>query len=496
MKEKYIIALDQGTSSSRSIIFNSKQEEIAIASKPIHPIFPQEGWIEHDPMEIYASQVSTLNEVIAKSNINASQIEAIGITNQRETTLIWDRVTGKPIHNAIVWQCRRTAEMAKSLIEQGHAPMIKSKTGLPVDAYFSATKIRWILDHVEGAQEKAENGHLMFGTVDTWLIYNLSNKQVHATDVTNASRTMLFNIHTLEWDEELLELFNIPKSMLPVVKNSSDFFGETNIQGHLIPITAAVGDQQAALFGQCAFEKGEAKNTYGTGCFLLMNTGTEVIDSKHGLLSTIAIGINGEIQYALEGSIFMAGAILQWMRDELGIINDVKDTSDMALSIPDNGGVYLVPAFNGLGAPYWDNSAKGTIIGLSRNSNKTHIVRAGLEAIAFQAKDVLESMAKDTKHTIKSLKVDGGASDNDFLMQFQSDILNIPVERPKTVESTALGAAMLAGLYTGFFKSKEQIKENIEAVKTWNPEMENEKRIEREHKWTKALKRSQDWLES
>ena len=496
MKEKYIIALDQGTSSSRSIIFNSKQEEIAIASKPIHPIFPQEGWIEHDPMEIYASQVSTLNEVIAKSNINASQIEAIGITNQRETTLIWDRVTGKPIHNAIVWQCRRTAEMAKSLIEQGHAPMIKSKTGLPVDAYFSATKIRWILDHVEGAQEKAENGHLMFGTVDTWLIYNLSNKQVHATDVTNASRTMLFNIHTLEWDEELLELFNIPKSVLPVVKNSSDFFGETNIQGHLIPITAAVGDQQAALFGQCAFEKGEAKNTYGTGCFLLMNTGTEVIDSKHGLLSTIAIGINGEIQYALEGSIFMAGAILQWMRDELGIINDVKETSKMALSIPDNGGVYLVPAFNGLGAPYWDNSAKGTIIGLSRNSNKNHIVRAGLEAIAFQAKDVLESMAKDTKHTIKSLKVDGGASDNDFLMQFQSDILNIPVERPKTVESTALGAAMLAGLYTGFFKSKAQIKENIEAVKTWNPEMENEKRIELEHKWTKALKRSQDWLES
>ena len=496
MREKYIIALDQGTSSSRSIIFNSKQEEIAIASKAIHPIFPQEGWIEHDPMEIYASQVSTLNEVIAKSNINASQIEAIGITNQRETTLIWDRVTGKPIHNAIVWQCRRTAEMANNLIEQGNAPMIKSKTGLPVDAYFSATKIRWILDHVEGAQEKAENGHLMFGTVDTWLIYNLSNKQVHATDVTNASRTMLFNIHTLEWDEDLLELFNIPKSMLPVVKNSSDFFGETNIQGHLIPITAAVGDQQAALFGQCAFEKGEAKNTYGTGCFLLMNTGTEVIDSKHGLLSTIAIGINGEIQYALEGSIFMAGAILQWMRDELGIINDVKETSNMALSIQDNGGVYLVPAFNGLGAPYWDNSAKGTIIGLSRNSNKNHIVRAGLEAIAFQAKDVLESMAKDTKHTIQSLKVDGGASDNDFLMQFQSDILNIPVERPKTVESTALGAAMLAGLYTGFFKSKAQIKENIEAVKTWKPEMENEKRIELEHKWTKALKKSQNWLES
>ena len=493
--KKYIIALDQGTTSSRAIIFDQNQNIVSKAQKEFTQYYPQAGWVEHDPMEIWATQSGILNEAIAQAGIKPEEIDSIGITNQRETTLIWNKHTGKPIYNAIVWQCRRTADLANELIESGKSEMIQEKTGLIIDAYFSATKIQWILDNVEGAREQALAGDLIFGTVDTWLIYNLSDKKVHITDVTNASRTMLFNIHTLEWDKELLELFNIPEQILPTVKSSSECYTTTNIQGVDIPIAGIAGDQQAALFGQTAFYPGEAKNTYGTGCFLLMNTGTKAVKSNNGLITTIAIGINDSVEYALEGSVFVAGALLQWLRDELKIIESVEETSNRAYNAINNAGVYIVPAFTGLGAPYWDMSARGSILGLTRGTNQDHIVRAGLEAIAYQTFDVIKAMEKDSGESLSSLLVDGGASNNDFLMQFQSDILNLEVKRPLINETTALGAAYLAGLATGFFESKEQLKNSQRNERAWQPQMDTE---EKEHllaRWHKAIHHTLNWLE-
>lgn len=441
---KYIMALDQGTTSSRAIIFDKDQNIYGIAQKEFTQIYPKEGWVEHNPMEIWASQYGVLQEVMAKSNISQEQIAAIGITNQRETTIVWDKETGEPIYNAIVWQCRRTASICEKLKEEGFEKYIKKTTGLVIDAYFSATKIKWILDNVEGARDKAKNGQLLFGTVDTWLLWKLTNGEVHVTDYTNASRTMLFNIKELKWDEEIAAILDIPLSMLPEVRNSSEIYGYVNLGGKSntkVPIAGIAGDQQAALFGQAAFNKGDAKNTYGTGCFLLMNTGDELVESKHGLLTTIAIGLNNKVQYALEGSVFMGGAIIQWLRDELGLITDAKDSEYFAKSVKDNGGVYVVPAFVGLGAPYWDMYARGSIFGLTRGTNKNHIIRASLESIAYQVKDLLNAMEEDAGFKITTLKVDGGASKNKLLMQFQSDITDIKVCKPIITETTALGAA-------------------------------------------------------
>lgn len=496
--KKYIVALDQGTTSSRAIIFDKEQNIIGMSQKEFTQIYPKEGWVEHDPMEIWATEYSVLQEVLAKSNITQEDIAAIGITNQRETTIVWDKNTGKPVYNAIVWQCRRTAHICNELKKQGLEQYIKDTTGLVIDAYFSATKIKWILDNVEGAREKANRGELLFGTVDSWLVWKLTNGKVHITDYTNASRTMLYNIKELKWDEKMLEILDIPKSMLPEVRNSSEVYGYANLGvkgGVRVPIAGIAGDQQAALFGQAAFNKGDVKNTYGTGCFLLMNTGEKMVKSKNGLVTTIAIGMDNKVQYALEGSVFVGGAVVQWLRDELEMISDSSDTDYFATKVEDNGGVYVVPAFVGLGAPYWDMYARGTIVGLTRGTNKNHIIRAALESIAYQTKDVLDAMVDEVKEDIKCIKVDGGTSKNKFLMQFQSDIVGKKVIRPIITETTALGAAYLAGLAAGFWKDKDEISKFWYSSEEFNPNLDEEKREKYCKGWKKAVYRSKDWIE-
>ncbi len=494
--KKYVVALDQGTTSSRAIIFDNEQNILGVSQKEFNQIYPKEGWVEHDPMEIWATQYSVLQEVMAKSNITQENIAAIGITNQRETTIVWDKNTGVPVYNAIVWQCRRTADICDKLKSDGYEEYIKENTGLVLDAYFSGTKIKWILDHVEGAREKAEKGDLLFGTVDTWLVWKLTNGKVHVTDYTNASRTMLFNIKTLQWDDKLLEILDIPKQMLPEVKDSSCIYGYANLGskgGIRVPISGIAGDQQAALFGQAAFNKGDVKNTYGTGCFLLMNTGENLVKSKNGLLTTIAIGLNGKVQYALEGSVFVGGAVIQWLRDELRIISDSSDTAYFATKVKDNGGVYIVPAFVGLGAPHWDMYARGTIVGLTRGANRNHLIRAALESIAYQTRDVLEAMIDDVGYDINCIKVDGGASQNLFLMQFQSDLVGKKVIKPIITETTALGAAYLAGLAVGYWKDKEEISKLWFASEEFEPKVNEEDRNRYYSKWKKAVERSKDW---
>lgn len=496
--KKYIVALDQGTTSSRAIIFDKEQNIIGMSQKEFTQIYPKEGWVEHDPMEIWATEYSVLQEVLAKSNITQEDIAAIGITNQRETTIVWDKNIGKPVYNAIVWQCRRTAHICNELKKQGLEQYVKDTTGLVIDAYFSATKIKWILDNVEGAREKANRGELLFGTVDSWLVWKLTNGKVHITDYTNASRTMLYNIKELKWDEKMLEILDIPKSMLPEVRNSSEVYGYANLGvkgGVRVPIAGIAGDQQAALFGQAAFNKGDVKNTYGTGCFLLMNTGEKMVKSKNGLVTTIAIGMDNKVQYALEGSVFVGGAVVQWLRDELEMISDSSDTDYFATKVEDNGGVYVVPAFVGLGAPYWDMYARGTIVGLTRGTNKNHIIRAALESIAYQTKDVLDAMVDEVKEDIKCIKVDGGASKNKFLMQFQSDIVGKKVIRPIITETTALGAAYLAGLAVGFWKDKDEISKFWYSSEEFNPNLDEEKREKYCKGWKKAVYRSKDWIE-
>ena len=496
--EKYILALDQGTTSSRAIIFDKEQNIYGIAQKEFNQIYPNEGWVEHDPMEIWASQYGVLQEVLAKTNISPEQIAAIGITNQRETAIVWDKETGEPVYNAIVWQCRRTADICENLKKDGFDKYIKENTGLLIDAYFSATKVKWILDNVEGAREKADKGKLLFGTVDTWLLWKLTNGRVHITDYTNASRTMLFNIKELKWDTKILNKLNIPISMLPEVKSSSEVYGYVNLGGKdniKVPIAGIAGDQQAALFGQAAFNKGDAKNTYGTGCFLLMNTGEELVESKNGLLTTIAIGLNGKVNYALEGSVFMGGAIIQWLRDEMGLLADAQDSEYFAKKVKNNGGVYVVPAFVGLGAPYWDMYARGSIFGLTRGSNKNHIIRASLEAIAYQVKDLINAMEEDAGCKINTLKVDGGASKNKLLMQFQSDITNIEVCKPIITETTALGAAYLAGLAVGYFNNIDEISKDWYVGEKYEPRMRFEDREKLYSGWKKAVTRAQHWEE-
>lgn len=496
MEKKYVIALDQGTTSSRVILFDRDQAICGMAQKEVTQIYPQPGWVEQDAMEIWATQMGVCREVLERTGTSPYEIAAMGITNQRETTVVWEKATGKPIHHAIVWQCRRTAALCEELKARGLEDWFRQKTGLVLDAYFSATKLQWILDHVPGARERARAGELLFGTVDTWLIYNLTRGQVHATDYSNASRTMLFNIHDLTWDEEILELLDIPRQMLPIVRPSSDLYGVTDpgtFGGAQIPIAGAAGDQQAALFGQCCFEVGMAKNTYGTGCFLLMNTGAEAVRSEHGLLTTIAWGLNGQITYALEGSVFMGGASVQWLRDELRIIDSAQESEALAASVPNTNGVYVVPAFTGLGAPYWDMYARGLIIGLTRGVRKEHLIRATLESIAYQSRDVLVAMEHDAGIDVQVLKVDGGASRNQFLMQFQADIMDVAVVRPQVTESTALGAAFLAGLATGFYDSVEALQAKPKADRTFQPTWTGD-RIERKYKrWQEAVKRSMNW---
>ncbi|MBY2475760.1 glycerol kinase GlpK [Clostridioides difficile] len=496
MEKKYVMALDQGTTSSRAILFNKKGEIVKIAQKEFKQIYPKAGWVEHDPMEIWGSQSGVMREVIETAGIRPEEIASIGITNQRETTVVWSRYTGKPIYNAIVWQCRRTSEICDELKHKGLEELIKEKTGLLIDAYFSATKVKWILDNVEGAREKAEQGELLFGTIDTWLIWNLTRGKVHVTDYSNASRTMMYNINSLEWDKDILRELDIPISMLPSVKPSSYVYGHTDermLSGAKIPIAGCAGDQQAALFGQNCVEEGTAKNTYGTGCFLLMNTGSNIVKSKHGLLTTIAWGVDGKVTYALEGSIFIGGASIQWLRDELKIIESAKDSEMYANRVDDTNGVYVVPAFTGLGAPYWDMYARGSILGLTRGAKKEHIIRATLESIAYQTKDVLEAMQNDSKLKLKSLKVDGGASNNNFLMQFQSDILNVDIDRPKIVETTALGAAYLAGLSVGFYIGSNEIPSKWSVEKEFNPNMNEDKRNRLYKGWKKAVSRALSW---
>lgn len=492
---KYIISLDQGTTSSRAVIVDNLSKIVEIVQKEFKQIYPQPGWVEHDPLDIYASQYSVLIEAIAKANIDINLVKAIGLTNQRETTIVWNKKTGKPIYNAIVWQCRRTVDIVEQMRKDNLEQYILENTGLVLDAYFSATKLKWILENVEGAYEQARNGELLFGTVDTWLIYKLTNGKVFATDYTNASRTMLFNIKTLKWDEKICSYLDIPMCMLPEVKLSSSDFGYINILGKDIPLCGVAGDQQAALFGQTCFEEGEAKNTYGTGCFLLMNIGEKFVNSKHGLVTTIAATYNNKIQYALEGSVFVGGAIVQWLRDELRFVEETNDTEYFAKKVKDNNGVYIVPAFTGLGAPYWDMYARGTIFGLTRGTNRNHIIRACLEAIAYQSYDVIEAMKKDTSLQIKSLKVDGGASKNNFLMQFQANIINANVVRAKTMETTALGVAYLAGLHAGVFSSIEQIRKLYDVSQTYYPEMDENVRSNYLSHWKKAVKMCQGWME-
>ncbi len=492
---QYLLALDQGTTSSRAILFDNQQNIIGISQKEFTQYYPRQGWVEQDPMEIYSSQYGVMMEVIAKSGVEVQDIRGIGITNQRETTIIWDAKTGKPVYPAIVWQCRRTADMVEQLKQQGLEEYIRQTTGLVPDAYFSATKIAWILDRIPDGRQRAADGELLFGTVDSWLIWKLTGGKVHVTDYTNASRTMLFNIHTLDWDERLLKIFDIPRAMLPQVHNSSEVYGYTTIQGEKIPIAGIAGDQQAALFGQCCFEEGQAKNTYGTGCFLLMNTGDKPCMSQNGLITTIAIGLNGQVQYALEGSVFVGGAVIQWLRDEMRFITESKDAEYYAQKVEDTGGVYLVPAFTGLGAPHWDMYARGCLIGLTRGTRREHIIRAAQESIAYQSYDLVKAMEKDTGSRLTEMKVDGGASRDAFLMQFQADILGCEVHRPMIRETTALGAAYLAGLAVGVWKNQEEIRRLWNCDVTFHSQMEEEKRSKLLHGWHKAVGRSLNWSE-
>ena len=493
--KKYIMALDQGTTSSRCIIFEKDGGIVSLVQREFPQIFPKEGWVEHDPMAIWSTQIAACTEALMKIGGNWDEISGIGITNQRETVVVWDRNTGAPIYNAIVWQCRRTADYCEELKERGLSELIRNKTGLLLDPYFSASKVAWILDNVEGAREKAERGELCFGTIDTWLIWNLTGGKVHATDYSNASRTMLFNINTLDWDKELLKIFNIPYSMLPCVNPSSYIFGRTDksILGAEIAIGGVAGDQQAALFGQCCFSEGELKNTYGTGAFLLMNIGEQPKITDTGLVTTIAWGLNGRVNYALEGSVFVCGAAIQWLRDGMRVIESAADSEYYAKKVPDSGGVLVVPAFQGLGAPYWDPYARGIIVGITRATNKYHIIRATVESMAYQTADVIELMEGSTGIKIDGLSVDGGASANDLLLSFQSDILGTTVNRPECIETTALGAAYLCGLATGMYKSTDEIKVNRKIAKTFSPEKDNIWRKEKMSIWKKAVSRSLDW---
>ena len=495
MDSKYIMALDQGTTSSRCVIYDNKVRICSMHQKEFEQIYPKAGWIEHNPVEIWSSQLAVAMEAMVMAGLSASDIEAIGITNQRETTIVWERATGRPVYNAIVWQCRRTSERIDRLKAEGMSDKIRRITGLIPDAYFSASKIEWILDNVPGAREKAENGELLFGTVDTWLIWNLTKGRVHITDYTNASRTMLYDIHNLCWCRELLDYFNIPESMLPEVKPSSCVYAESDpsILGGAIPIAGAAGDQQAALFGQCCFEPGEAKNTYGTGCFLLMNTGEKPIESQNGLLTTIAASGKDEVRYALEGSVFVAGAALQWLRDEMRMLKSAPQSEEYASAVEDTQGVYVVPAFTGLGAPYWNPYARGIVTGLTRGTSKEHFIRAVLESLAYQAEEVIEAMEKDSGIELRALRVDGGASANNFLMQFQADMLQKHVLRPECIETTALGAAYLAGLAVGFWKDKDDIRSNWALERTFAPVMEPKDRDRRLKGWKKAVRCALFW---
>ncbi|WP_028889802.1 glycerol kinase GlpK [Tenacibaculum ovolyticum] len=491
---KYIVALDQGTTSSRSVIINESQEIIAMNQQEFAQIFPQSGWVEHNANDILNTQLSTLKKTINQANIHPSEIAGIGITNQRETTVVWHKKTGKPIYNAIVWQDKRTANICEKLKENGLENHVRKTTGLVIDSYFSATKINWILNNIEGARLEADKGNLLFGTIDTWLLWNLTNGKVHATDYSNASRTMLYDIKNLCWDKKLLKELNIPISMLPEVKPSSHYFGDYELDGHKIPITGIAGDQQAALFGQACFNKGDAKNTYGTGCFMLMNTGENLEYSKNGLLTTIAWGIDNKIYYALEGSVFIAGSAIQWLRDGLQIINNAKESETLAKSIKDENPVYVVPAFAGLGAPYWDMYARGAVFGLTRDTGKNHLIKATLDSLAYQTKDILDVMQKDSEVELTSLKVDGGASANDYLMQFQSDILNTKVERPEVIETTIMGAAYLAGINVGLWK-QEDILNKRKINNTFSPSFPLEKREKLYKKWQKAVERTKNWID-
>ncbi|MDF2888088.1 MAG: glpK [Lacrimispora sp.] len=492
---KYVMALDSGTTSNRCILFNEKGEMCSVAQKEFTQYFPKPGWVEHDANEIWSSQLGVAVEAMSKIGASSEDIAAIGITNQRETTIVWDKATGEPVYHAIVWQCRRTSEYCDTLKEKGLTDSFRQKTGLIIDAYFSGTKLKWILDNVEGVRERAEAGELLFGTVETWLIWKLTKGRVHVTDYSNASRTMLFNIQELKWDQDILKELNIPECMLPEAKPSSCVYGESDSQyfGGSIPIGGAAGDQQSALFGQTCFTAGEAKNTYGTGCFLLMNTGEKPVYSKNGLVTTIAWGLDGKVNYALEGSIFVAGAAIQWLRDEMKLVDSSQDSEYMARKVKDTNGCYVVPAFTGLGAPHWDQYARGTIVGITRGVNKYHIIRATLESLAFQVNDVISAMQADSGITLSTLKVDGGASANNFLMQFQSDIMGAPVHRPVCVETTAMGAAYLAGLAVGYWDSKESVVKNWEIDKIFSPEMAESEREELISGWNKAVKCSYGW---
>lgn len=492
---KYIMALDQGTTSSRCILFNKSGKICSMAQKEFQQIYPKPGWVEHSPVEIWSSQLAVGIEAMAMLGVSAKDIEGIGITNQRETTVVWDRTTGEPVYNAIVWQCRRTADYIERLKKDGLEDYVKNVTGLVPDAYFSGSKIAWILDNVPGARQLAEAGRLAFGTIDSWLIWKMTDGDVHVTDYTNASRTMLYNIHTLSWDDKLLEYFNIPKSMLPEVKPSSCIYGYTHVSvfGGEIPICGAAGDQQAALFGQGCFDAGDVKNTYGTGCFLLMNTGKRAVESSHGLITTIAAGTDGKVSYALEGSVFVAGASIQWLRDGLRMIRNAAQSEEYASSVDDCDGMYVVPAFTGMGAPYWNSSARGTVVGITRGCSKEHFIRATLESIAYQTYDVLHAMEEDVGISVNELKVDGGASANNFLMQFQSDIINSDVIRPECIETTALGAAYLAGLATGYWKSTEEIKANWNLDRRFKASMSEDDRKVRLSGWKKAVRCTLDW---
>lgn len=492
---KYIMALDAGTTSNRCILFNQKGEICSVAQKEFTQYFPKPGWVEHDADEIWSCQLGVAVEAMNKIGAGASDIAAIGITNQRETVIVWDKNTGEPIYHAIVWQCRRTAKYCDTLKARGLTEFFRQRTGLIIDAYFSGTKIRWILDHVEGARERAEKGELLFGTVETWLIWKLTKGRVHVTDYSNASRTLLFNINTLTWDQEILDLLEIPRAMLPEAKPSSCIYGVTDASyfGGEIPIGGAAGDQQSALFGQTCFQAGEAKNTYGTGCFLLMNTGEKPVFSEHGLVTTIAWGIDGKVYYALEGSIFVAGAAIQWLRDEMHLIDSAADSEYMAKKVPDTNGCYVVPAFTGLGAPYWDQYARGTIVGITRGVNKYHIIRATLESLAYQTNDVLKAMEADSGIKLSALKVDGGASANDFLMQTQADVIGAPVHRPECIETTAMGAAYLAGLSVGYWKNKDAVRENWAVDQIFEPQIQEEERQQKTAGWKKAVRYAFDW---
>ncbi|MBR6472501.1 MAG: glycerol kinase GlpK [Firmicutes bacterium] len=507
---KYIMTLDEGTTSARTIIYDKKGNMISVAQKEFTQFFPREGWVEHDATEIWSTQIGVAHEALLRAGLTYEDIDSIGITNQRETAIVWDKATGEPVYNAIVWQCRRTAEYCDGLRDAGYGEMIRQKTGLLIDPYFSGTKVRWILENVPGARERAEKSELLFGTIETWLIWKLTGGKVHVTDYSNASRTMMFNINTLQWDDEILRILDIPRSMLPEPMPSAYIYGETapNIFGGPVRIAGACGDQQSALFGQTCFNEGEAKNTYGTGAFLLMNIGEKPILSSHGLVTTVAWGLDGKVNYALEGSVFVCGAAIQWLRDEVNILENSPQSEEMALSVDDNGGLYVVPAFTGLGAPYWDAYARGAIFGITRGANKYHLVRATLESLAYQVKDLIDSMNRDLLETdadvdetpeidktkgLTTLRVDGGASANNFLMQFQSDILNCDVLRPVCIETTSLGAAYLAGLATGYWESQQDILDNWQVERTFTPVMSEEKRAELLKGWTKAVSRVRDW---